>query len=230
MIKQTAKRILIVVISALLIYGGYWIYEMFQFAKGVIDDTPGFVENLLKNEIRNGDIIFQTSTSGQSKAIQIATGSKYSHMGIIYKQGTDFFVYEAVQPVKLTPLNDWIKRGKNGHYVVKRIKNSEKVLTPEAFIKMKQVGEKYAGKDYDLYFEWSDSKIYCSELVWKIYKEAIGIEIGELEKLGDFNLTDSAVKQKLAERYGETILKDELVISPASMFNSDQLITIYNNQ
>lgn len=47
--------------------------------------------------------------------------------------------------------------------------------------KMKKVGEKYIGKDYDLYFEWSDSRIYCSELVWKIYKESIGLEIGNLE-------------------------------------------------
>ena len=102
-------------------------------------------------------------------------------------------------------------------------------MTPETLSKMKQVGEKYAGKDYDLYFEWSDSRIYCSELVWKIYKEAVGLEIGELEKLGDFNLDDKAVKQKLMERYGENIPKDELVISPASMFNSDQLITVYKD-
>lgn len=227
--KQTAKRILIVVLSGLLIYGGYWIYEMFQFAKGVKEDTPAFVENLLKNEIQNGDIIFQTSTSGQSKAIQIATGSKYSHMGIIYKQGDDFFVFEAVQPVKLTPLNDWIKRGENEQYVIKRIKDSERLLTPETLTKMKRIGEKYTGKDYDLYFEWSDSKIYCSELVWKIYKEAVGLEIGKLESLGDFNLTDKSVKQKLTERYGDNIPKDELVISPASMFNSDLLITVFKN-
>jgi len=178
-------------------------------------------------EFQNGDIIFQTSTSGQSKAIQIATGSKYSHMGIIYKQGNDFFVYEAIQPVKLTPLNDWIERGEKGHYVVKRIKNSQNLLTPETLIKMKQVGEKYSGKDYDLYFEWSDSRIYCSELVWKIYKEAVGLEIGKLENLGDFNLTDKAVKQKLKERYGDNIPKDELVISPASMFNSELLVTAH---
>jgi len=183
-------------------------------------DTTGF---------QNGDIIFQTSTSGQSKAIQIATGSKYSHMGIIYKQGNDFFVYEAIQPVKFTPLNDWINRGENGHYVVKRIKNSQNVLTPKILTKMKQIGEKYSGKDYDLYFEWSDSRIYCSELVWKIYKKAVGIEIGELEKLGDFNLTDKAVKQKLKERYGDNIPKDELVISPASMFESNELITVFSN-
>ena len=178
---------------------------------------------------QNGDIIFQTSKSGQSKAIQIATNSKYSHMGIIYKQGNGFFVYEAVQPVKMTPLNDWIKRGENSHYVVKRIKNSNKLLTNDNLTKMRQVGEKYAGKDYDLYFEWSDSRIYCSELVWKIYKEALGLEIGELENLGDFNLTDNAVKAKLKERYGDNILTDELVISPAAMFDSDKLITVHKN-
>lgn len=227
--KQTIKRIVIIVISGLLIYGGYWLYEMYQFAKGVKEDTPKFVENLLKHEIQNGDIIFQTSTSGQSKAIQIATGSKYSHMGIIYKEGKDFFVYEAVQPVKLTPLNDWINRGENGHFVVKRIKDSENLLTSETLTKMKQIGEKYTGKDYDLYFEWSDSRIYCSELVWKIYKEALELEIGELEKLGDFNLTDKAVKQKLKERYGDNIPKDELVISPSSMFNSNKLETVFKN-
>jgi uncharacterized protein YycO len=227
--KQTAKKILIVVLSGLLIYGGYWIYEIMQFAKGVKQDTPRFVESLLKNEIQNGDIIFQTSTSDQSKAIQIATGSQYSHMGIIYKQENDFFVYEAVQPVKMTALNDWIKRGENGHFVVKRIKNSDGLLTPETLTKMKQIGEKFNGKDYDLYFEWSDSKIYCSELVWKIYKEAVGIEIGKLEKLGDFNLTDNVVKHKLVERYGESIPKDELVISPASMFDSENLETIFSN-
>ena len=178
---------------------------------------------------QNGDIIFQTSKSAQSKAIQIATGSKYSHMGIIYKQENDFFVYEAVQPVKLTPLKDWINRGERAHYVVKRIKNSKNLLTPEILAKMRQIGEKYAGKHYDAYFEWSDSKIYCSELVWKIYNQALGIDIGELEQLGDFNLTDKTVRKKLNERYGNNIPIHELVISPAAMFNSDQLITIYNN-
>lgn len=227
--KQIIKRILIFIISGLLIYGGYWIYEMYQFAKAVKEDTPRFVENLLKKEIQNGDIIFQTSTSGQSKAIQLATGSKYSHMGIIYKQGNDFFVYEAIQPVKLTPIKDWISRGENGHFVVKRLKNSEKFLTAATLKRMIQIGEKFSGKDYDLYFEWSDSRIYCSELVWKIYKEAVGIEIGELERLGNFNLTDKAVKQKLTERYGDNIPNDELVISPASMFNSNKLITVLKN-
>src|SRR5688572_1747556 len=69
-----------------------------------------------KNALRDGDIIFQTSLSSQSKAIQLATHSEYSHCGIIYKKGNHFYVYEAIQPVKMTPLYKWIARGKDGHY------------------------------------------------------------------------------------------------------------------
>lgn len=58
-------------------------------------------------------------------------------------------------------------------------------------------GEKFIGKNYDFNFEWNDDKIYCLELVWKIYKRATGIGIGKLEKLGDFDLTNNKVKSKL---------------------------------
>jgi hypothetical protein len=37
------------------------------------------------HDFKNGDLIFQISTSGQSKAIQLATHSKYSHCGILYQ-------------------------------------------------------------------------------------------------------------------------------------------------
>ena len=88
---------------------------------------------------------------------------------------------------------------------------------------------KYLNKNYDIYFEWTDDKIYCSELVWKIYKEAANIEIGELEKLSDFDLTNNIVRDILKERYGNNIPMDEVVISPESIYNSDLLETIYEN-
>jgi uncharacterized protein YycO len=181
------------------------------------------------SDFQNGDIIFQTSQSSQSKAIQLATHSKYSHVGIIYNNNNKLYVYEAIQPVKLTPLKEWIGRGENDHYVVKRLKNANDVLTKETLTKIKKVGEQFNGKNYDIYFEWSDDKIYCSELVWKVYKEATGIEIGELEELRDFDLSHDAVKQKMKERYGDNIPMDEKVISPAAMFKSDKLITVKEN-
>lgn len=189
-------------------------------------EAIGAYDEPFSKYLENGDIIFQTSKSSQSKAIQLATNSKYSHMGIIYEDEGYFFVYEAVQPVKLTPLKDWINRGENGHYVIKRLKNADQVLTSSVLTKMKKVGEQFNGKPYDIYFEWSDEKIYCSELVWKIYKQATDIEIGQLEQLSDFDLTNEIVQTKMKERYGDNIPLDEKVISPATMFNSDKLITI----
>ncbi len=136
-------------------------------------------------------------------------------------------VYEVVQPVKLTPLKEWINRGENHHFVVKRLKNADQIMTPENLKKMKTIGERYAGKSYDLYFEWTDERIYCSELVWKIYKEALNIEIGELGELSDFNLSKKVVQEKLKERYGDNLPLDEKVISPVAMFDSSLLETIH---
>jgi uncharacterized protein YycO len=221
------KRIILTILAiGILGFLGYWGIEMYQFADGVKKDFLKAERIKLEKKIKNGDIIFQTSKSSQSKAIQLATNSKYSHMGIIYENDEKYYVYEAVQPVKLTPLQEWINRGENGHYVIKRIKNSEIILTNRVINEMKIYGEKFKGKSYDLYFEWSDDKIYCSELVWKIYKEVANIEIGKLELLSDFDLSNEIVRNKMKERYGENIPMNEKVISPAEMFDSDRLITI----
>ena len=70
---------------------------------------------------------------------------------------------EAVDPVKYTKLEDWIARGKKGVYRVKRLKRGE--LPSKSIEKMMRVGRKYKGKRYDLKFQWSDDKMYCSELI-----------------------------------------------------------------
>jgi uncharacterized protein YycO len=180
-------------------------------------------------EPKDGDLIFQTSLSGQSRAIQVATNSKYSHCGLIYKDGDKYYVFEAVQPVKKTPLEKWIARGKDGHYVIKRLKNADQVLTTTTLKKMKNVGNTFDGKNYDLTFEWSDDRIYCSELIWKIYKRGADIEIGQLQHLKDFDLTNEVVKKKMKERYGDNIPMDEYVISPAAIFDSELLTTVKSN-
>jgi len=224
------KGIIILGLLGLTIFGGLYAKRKFYNPKHRLDNAKTEVKHLADNdEIKNGDLIFQTSLSGQSKAIQLATKSKYSHCGLIYKYGNDFYVFEAVQPVKRTPLDKWIARGKDGKYVIKRLKNADQVLTPATLTKMKQVGDKFNGKNYDLTFEWSDDKIYCSELIWKIYQRATGIEIGKLEKLSDFDLTNEAVKQKMKERYGDKIPTNEIVISPAAIFDSELLTTIKSN-
>lgn len=224
------KGIVILGLLVLIIFGGLYVERKFVDPKHRLDDTKTEVKQLVdNNEIKSGDLIFQTSFSEQSKAIQLATNSKYSHCGIVYSDNGQFCVFEAIQPVTTTPLDKWVARGKDGHYVIKRLKNADEVLTANALQKMHNEGEKFKGKNYDLTFEWSDDKIYCSELIWKIYKRALGIEIGKLEKLSDFDLTSETVKKKMKERYGDKIPMEEKVISSAAIFDSELLITVKSN-
>jgi len=225
------KRLIFIVgLVGLIVFSGLYAKWKFYDPKHQFKTAASEVKKIAeKDEIRDGDLIFQTSLSRQSKAIQLATKSKYSHCGIIYKINGKYYVFEAVQPVKTTPLDEWIARGENGHYVIKRLKNADEILTANALEKMKREGEKFKGKNYDLTFEWSDDKIYCSELIWKIYQRATGIEIGKLEKLSDFDLTSEPVKEKMNERYGDKIPMDEIAISPAAIFDSELLITIKSN-
>lgn len=180
----------------------------------------------LETKIQDGDIIFQSTHSRQCEAVKLATHSEYSHVGIIFKDKQEWMVYEAVQPVKKTPLREWIAHGENNHYVVKRLKNAEQVLTSSILDEMQEIGEENLGKDYDIYFNWSDDEIYCSELVWKMYDDAAGIHIGELRQLRDFDLMSESVQTIMAERYGRNIPFDEEVIAPSDLFESDKLILI----
>ncbi|WP_281234264.1 YiiX family permuted papain-like enzyme [Flavobacterium gelatinilyticum] len=185
-------------------------------------------EKTAASKFKDGDIIFQTSESKQCEAVRIATNSKFSHCGIIYDINGKWFVFEAVQPVKLTPVEDWIKHGKGSKYVVKRLKN-DSVLNPEVLQKMKNYSQQFDGKEYDAYFEWTDNRIYCSELVWKIYKNAAGIELSKLREMKEFNLNDPRVQKILKERYGNNIPLDEKVVAPSDLADSNLLKTISDN-
>ena len=176
--------------------------------------------------LKEGDIVFQKSMSGQGKFISVATHSPYTHCGMLFLVGGQWQVLEAVEPVKFTPLKEWIARGMEGKYVVKRLKNAQQVLTPDVLTKMRQEGSTMLKKHYDLFFGWGDDKLYCSELVWKIYKHNTNIELGNLQKLKQFDLTNEGVKKAMVERYGNKIPYEENVISPAAIFDSPLLIEV----
>lgn len=179
--------------------------------------------------LKEGDIIFQISLSAQSIAIQKATHSIYSHCGLLYRENGKWMVFEAVSPVKLTPLDQWVAKGEMGHFAVKRLKDASKILTPKVLGQMKTVGQSFNGKLYDLAFEWSDDKIYCSELVWKVYQRGAGIELCPLQQLKDFDLQDGNVREKLKERYGDQIPLEETVVAPQAIFQSSLLETVPSN-
>lgn len=172
--------------------------------------------------LEDGDLIFQNSQSRQSKAIAAATHSPLTHVGVVFIERGVPYIYEAVQPVRRIAMKDWVKRGTNGNYVVRRLKDKSGV-DMEA---LKRHVTSFVGKDYDSQFDWCDSQIYCSELVWKAYERSCGVKIGDLKRLEQFDLSHPEVKKTLVSRYGRKIPFDMQVISPADMFASSLLFTV----
>jgi hypothetical protein len=169
--------------------------------------------------LKNGDLIFLSGTSGQGKAIQLATKSKYTHVGIIFIEDGKTMVYHAVEPVSKNTLKEFINLSEDGKYYIKRLKD-QSLLTPEKIKKMLEEARSKVGKHYDLAFNWDDKEFYCSEYVWKLYEHALHISIGALRPLKDFDLSHPVVKEKLNERYGKNIPLDENMISPGDMYDS----------
>jgi len=147
-------------------------------------------------------------------------------MRLVFVRDGQPYVYEAVATVRFTPLDRWIARGAGHHFVLKRLRKADALLDAPAINRLRMAALVFAGLPYDLTFEWSDDRIYCSELVWKAYDRGLGIDIGALQTLHEFNLTDPTVRAKMRERYGDTVPLDEPVISPVAMFRSNLLVTV----
>jgi len=165
-------------------------------------------------EVREGDVIFQTSQSQQSPLIQIATRSKISHCGIIVMKDGEPYVLETLKTLVITPLDKFITRGKGGRYWLKR-SNIEN-------IKIKY--DSYLGKPYDLAFKFDNDKFYCSELIYDIYKNQLGIELCEPKKVSDYLIlgTDKLpMIEKAMKKRG--ITKEQYAVAPVDIFESDYL-------
>lgn len=170
---------------------------------------------------KDGDIIFQTTGGATGKAIQLATHSKYNHCGVLFFENNQWIVYEAIQPVKKTTLNEFNTRGKG---FIKRL--SDKALSLEDIFQLKKQFKNYEQKNYDEAFNWSDDQIYCSELVYKLYSNALNIELCKPRKLSDFDFSNPLVKEKLNEKYGNKIPMNEPMVSPEDIFRSNLLSDI----
>lgn len=173
-------------------------------------------------KLKTGDVIFQSTNSRQCEAVKRATNSKFSHVGMVIKNAQGTFVLEAVEPVSLTPINTWISRGQKKYYEVKTPVQGL-IITPSVQKKLDSLSEIYLTKHYDLHFNWSDEKLYCSELVWKIYKNIFNISLCEPKKMKDFNLNDPLVKIILNERYGNNVPLEDTVVAPEDLYLSTKL-------
>ncbi|MBD3403526.1 YiiX family permuted papain-like enzyme [candidate division GN15 bacterium] len=173
--------------------------------------------------LQSGDVLFQDFPSPQTEAIKIATNSDYSHCGLLFYEGDQAMVWEAVQPVKVTPFDEWVGRAPDSHFVAMRLIGADTLLDAATLQRMQDYARPFMGRDYDLVFAWDDQRFYCSELVWKMYTNGAGIELCPTRELGDYILSHPVVQQKLKERYGSNVPLEQEVVAPADLFNSERL-------
>ena len=173
-------------------------------AVNVLKSQPAPVASVLKE----GDIVFQTSKSTQSKYIILATRSQWSHCGIIIEKPDGLYVLEAISSVSLTPYQQWVERGRGKRVSVKRY--------TEDPIKIKY--SKYLGKQYDKAFKFDNNQWYCSELVYDIYKRQLGVELCKPRPVSDYVI--SGLDKILTKR---GIDKNQLIVAPCDLYDSKLL-------
>ena len=178
-----------------------------------------------KSTFKDGDIIFHTSKSSQSDMLEMVTSSNLTHVGIIFYNDGEPFVIEGVHPVKITPLNDFISRGVAGKYKVVRYNRK---LNDEQKNRMYEYARNQIGKDYDVKFEWSDDKMYCSELVFKTYFNG-GITLCNINKFEDYDLSNDIIQKEIDIRYDGDINLNEDVVTPVDLYESLSVHLIFDN-
>ncbi|OIN87964.1 MAG: hypothetical protein AUJ12_00045 [Alphaproteobacteria bacterium CG1_02_46_17] len=207
----------------------FFIFLMVSWAD--LDDLP---------KLQNGDIVLHTSDSSQSLAIGLATGSLYTHMGIVHVNGEKIDVIESASVVEPIPLKEWIERGRLGRLTILRLRD----ISPSQSDQIIKNALVYEGRPYDGFFTMLEDKMYCSELVWRAYKKS-GLKIGTLEKTGDLSLNSAPVRKLIEQRWSRYPLcssnkeKDfescwvrileEDIITPVSIATDPKLDVVYSN-
>lgn len=174
--------------------------------------------------LQDGDIVFSGSAAGQGAAIIAATGSTFTHCGIVFRREGRWWVLEAVQPVGVTTLEAFMARSRKEAFTARRPKQA---ITPDAYQNARKWAEAQIGRAYDTRFAWDDGKLYCSELVWKFYQQA-GIELCPPRRFREYDLQRPEVKKIIVQRYGGTdrLPMNEKVVAPSDLAASTLLIEV----
>ncbi|MDP2205076.1 MAG: YiiX/YebB-like N1pC/P60 family cysteine hydrolase [Alphaproteobacteria bacterium] len=190
--------------------------------------------------LRDGDVVFNTSTSRQSLAVGLATQSLLTHVGFIRHRADVPYVIEASSMTGEMPLTDWIGEGYGGRLLVMR----PEALEPAQFSAAARFGEAHFGKPYDIFFAPGHDAFYCSELVHDAFA-AGGVTLGRVQKLRDLHLTSAPVRRLIGERWARhphckdgaakdaddclSVIGTLDIVTPVSLARDKSLHTVYSN-
>lgn len=206
-------------------------------------DSAVAMQNMVKNDVSHikdtvfhtalppvfeGDILLENCKDPQAELVGMLMGGKYNHVGIIFQRPKDgvLVVVDCLDSVRITPLTDYVDRADSGHVCLMRLKESNKTLTEEKVTALRQAAKGYKQKPFDPVLNWDDSGMYSSELVWKIYNNAMRLTLCPTRKISDYKISD-ANKKELTKKYGKNVSDLDEGVSPDDIYHSQKLEIIY---
>lgn len=169
-----------------------------------------------------GDVVFQSLPNPPGidliDTIEGATGSVYSHCGMVLQHEGRWCVIEAIGPVQIIPLEQWRDRGRGRKMWVYRVTEPNRAHIPAALKAMKED----LGKPYDIRYRLDAEAIYCSELIYRGWKAAAGTDMGKTVKLRELNWQPYRSVIVRIER-SQDIPLDREIITPRDLALAPQL-------
>lgn len=158
--------------------------------------------------LREGDIVFIETKSFQSKFVKLGMMSIWSHCGIAVNTPEGVQIMEADTTVRILPVERFIDKSVGGKYIIKR---------PAQQLTQPIEQDKWLGRWYDLQFSFDNDYVYCSELVWLIYKEQ-GIELCPPIKINEHFMVRFPVMQRALEERG--ISPEQYAVAPCDLLRA----------
>jgi hypothetical protein len=177
-----------------------------------------------REQLRDGDVVFRLGdvrilwgVFPLSQFIARATGSRFSHTGVVAVEDGEPVVYDcAAAGIQRQPFAVWVQDN-IGAFGVKRLKPERRVHISGALAFCRRVFE--AQVPFDRGFRLDDDRLYCAELVEKAFRStglplSEPVRIGDWKNLGQFPLTTAACLTVSAYLLDAPISLDQPVYLP----------------
>lgn len=185
------------------------------------------IDTLDPSTLQVGDIVFIRVANVLFRQVAEATLSWTSHVGMLDRRvGDDWIVAESAVPwSRYGRLSRFIHRSEQGRCAILRLKEP---LDPAAQRRLQQEARRRISVPYHFGFDLDARRQFCSKFVYEVYRDALGVHIGEVEsfrKLLDKNPAGAVNFWKLW--FLGRIPWERRTITPGSQYESELLQTVY---
>ncbi len=175
---KKSSIIFVITIVLLLSVVGLFVTKYQIFSSGEIRDYKAILTDL-----KNGDLIFRKGRSLESFAVYLADKEvDFSHVGIVVLHNNEPFVIHAV-PDESDGAEDFIKLESVETFLSTEKASAFAVYRPEFKTEIRNQASEIALQFYqskctfdNAYDMKTESKLYCTELIFKAFREA-GVEL-----------------------------------------------------